>query len=68
MNIAIDRWLRVNDILLDLFEQYDEAVEPWLSGTTAKMPDLVGYIAGYGYTCAATDDWSRLLLISPLLN
>lgn len=64
-NVAINRWLRVNDELLDLFEQYDEVIEPWLNGTSSKEPDLVAFIAGYGYTRATTGNWSRLPIDIP---
>lgn len=64
-NIRIAQWLRVNDELLELFDMYDDDIKPWLTGVTSRQPDLVAFVAGYGYTRIVTGNWTDLPIEIP---
>ena len=45
-DVRIHQWVRVNHELLDLFDQFDYSIEPWLKGREKPEPHLVTFIAG----------------------
>lgn len=63
--IRIQQWIRVNHGLLELFDQFDDEIEPWLVGQTTREPNLVSFIAGYGYSRLVTGDWVSLPIDIP---
>lgn len=63
---AIQQWSRVNHELYELMEIADEAIVPWSEkAQNAHVPDLVAYIAGYGYSRTVTGDWKSLPIEIP---
>jgi hypothetical protein len=63
--VRIQQWIRVNRELLELFDQFDDAIEPWLEGRTTNEPDLVSFIAGYGYSRLVAGNWTSLPIDIP---
>jgi hypothetical protein len=63
--IRIQQWVQVNHKLLELFDQFDDIIEPWLKGNSSIEPDLVAFIAGYGYSRTVTGDWKDLPIDIP---
>jgi len=61
----IQQWIRVNHDLLALFDAFDDAIEPWIKGRKSPEPDLVGFIAGYGYSRTVTGDWVSMPIEIP---
>jgi hypothetical protein len=64
-DVRIHQWVRVNHELLDLFDQFDYSIEPWLKGREKPEPHLVTFIAGYGYSRTVTGDWKQLPIDIP---
>jgi len=63
--IRIQQWVRVSHDLLGLFDQFDSDIEPWMKGRKSPTPDLVGFIAGYGYSRTVAGDWVDLPIEIP---
>lgn len=61
----IQQWVRVSHDLLGLFDQFDSDIEPWVQGRKSPLPDLVGFVAGYGYSRTVTGDWKDLPIDIP---
>jgi hypothetical protein len=64
-NIRIEQWVRVDDDMFDLFDMYDDQIEPWLTGASRQEPDIVAFIARYGYARIVTGDWTDLPIDIP---
>ena len=61
----IQQWVRVNHDLLALFNAFDDNIEPWLKRRKSPEPDLVAFIAGYGYSRTVTGDWKAMPIEIP---
>lgn len=61
----IQQWVRVNHDLLALFDTFDDTIEPWLKRRKSPEPDLVAFIAGYGYSRTVTGDWKAMPIEIP---
>lgn len=61
----IQQWVRVNHDLLALFDTFDDNIEPWLKRRKSPEPDLVAFIAGYGYSRTVTGDWNAMPIEIP---
>jgi hypothetical protein len=61
----IQQWVRVNHELLAMFDAFDDTIEPWMKEHESLEPDLVGFVAGYGYSRAITGDWVSMPIDIP---
>lgn len=59
----VQRWVSVNRSLSRAFDLYDDEIEPWIENKTTKAPDLVEYVALYGYTRIASGNWTELPIL-----
>ncbi len=62
----VQQWVTVNRELFALFRHYDNVIEPWLKKPNSlPEPNLVHFIAGYGYSRTVTGNWKVMPIEIP---
>lgn len=64
-NLLIEQWFDALACVRSCVNIYYDTAEAWLTDQSKPEPDLVKFVANYGYTMTVTGNWKKMPIVIP---